>query len=81
VLFALVALFLTAERRRKNEDTWCSAYAPDRPCFDVRCSAVVFAAQTEVEYVVVVYATPPTDDSMTNPDYALSNYHWHSTIN
>jgi hypothetical protein len=41
---------------------------------------VVIAAQTEVEYVVVVYAKPPVDNSMINPDYALLDYHWHSTI-
>ena len=43
---------------------------------------VVFAAESEVqEYTIVVYAIPPTDDSMTNHDYALLNYHWYSTIN
>lgn len=33
------------------------------------------------ETIVIIYAIPPTDDSMTNPDYALLNYHWYSTIN
>jgi len=33
------------------------------------------------EAVVVAYAIPPTDDSMTNPDYGLIGYHWYSTIN
>lgn len=43
---------------------------------------VVFAAESDIErYVVVVYAIPPTDDSMTNPHYSRLNYHWYSTIN
>lgn len=32
------------------------------------------------ERVIVHYAIPPTDDSMTNPDYLLLAYHWHTTI-
>jgi len=28
---------------------------------------------------VVVNAIPPTDDSMTNPDYKLLSFHWYST--
>jgi len=41
-----------------------------------------FASDSSVhEYVVVIYTIPPTDDSMTDPDHALLNYHWYSTIN
>ncbi len=31
--------------------------------------------------VIVTYAIPPTDDSMSNPDYLLLSYHSYSTIN
>ncbi len=31
--------------------------------------------------VIVTYAIPSTDDSMTNPDYLLLSYHSYSTIN
>jgi len=33
------------------------------------------------EEIVVVYAIPPTDDSMTNPHYQLLSFHWYTTIN
>jgi len=33
------------------------------------------------EAVIVVYAIPPQDDSMTNPHYTLLRYHWYTTIN
>jgi len=29
----------------------------------------------------IVYAIPPTDDSMTNPHYALLPFHWYTTAN
>jgi len=29
----------------------------------------------------IVYAIPPTDDSMTNPHYQLLSYHWYTTAN
>jgi len=31
--------------------------------------------------VVVTYAIPPQDDSMTNPHYLLLDFHWYTTIN
>lgn len=31
--------------------------------------------------VVVTYAIPPEDDSMTNPHYQLLGFHWYTTIN
>jgi len=47
--------------------------------------AAALAASARVnsvqEKVVVVYAISPTDDSGTNPDYALLGFHWYSTIN
>jgi hypothetical protein len=33
------------------------------------------------ERVIIIEAIPPTDDSMTNPDYARLNYRWYTTIN
>lgn len=30
---------------------------------------------------IVVNAIPPTDDSMTNPDYKLLGFHWYTTAN
>ena len=30
---------------------------------------------------VIVYVIPPTDDSVTNPDYKLLPFHWYKTIN
>lgn len=32
------------------------------------------------ESVIVTYAIPPTDDSMTNPHYQLLSFHWDRTI-
>jgi hypothetical protein len=47
--------------------------------------AMIVAASTAeaavYEKIVVVYAIPPTDNSMTNPDYALLQFHWYTTIN
>jgi len=47
--------------------------------------AIIVAASTADasvhEEIVVVYAISPTDDSMTNPDYALLPFHWYTTIN
>jgi hypothetical protein len=34
-----------------------------------------------VEAIVITYTIPPTDDSLTNPDYQLLSYHSYSTIN
>jgi len=52
--------------------------------FSMFVSLPIFAeirAESDIqEYVVVITAIPPTDDSMTNPDYALLKYHWYSTI-
>ena len=43
---------------------------------------LVSAAESSVHgKVVVVYAIPPTDDSMTNPHYELLSFHWYTTIN
>jgi len=44
--------------------------------------AAAMASESSVhETIVIVYAIPPTDDSMTNPHYQLLSYHWYSTIN
>jgi len=47
--------------------------------------AMIVAASTAEasvhEEIVVVYAIPPTDDSMINPDYGLLPFHWYTTIN
>jgi hypothetical protein len=43
-------------------------------------AATTFEASVK-GYVIVVHATPPTDDSGTNPDYLLLSYHWYTTIN
>ncbi len=42
---------------------------------------VVSAESVVKERVIVIYAIPPTDNSMSNPDYQLLGYHWFSTIN
>jgi hypothetical protein len=46
--------------------TWASVYAFESP---VRGR------------VIITYAIPPTDDSMTNPHYLLLDWHWYTTIN
>ena len=44
--------------------------------------STVFAVDSSVhESVVVTYAIPPTDNSLTNPDYKLLRFHWFSTAN
>jgi len=44
--------------------------------------AAAMASECSVhETIVIIYAIPPTDDSMTNPHYQLLSYHWYSTIN
>jgi len=44
--------------------------------------ATAYAFESSIHgAVVVTYAIPPTDDSMTNPDYKLLSYHWYTTIN
>jgi len=47
--------------------------------------AAALAASARVNSVeekeIVVYAISPTDDSGTNPDYALLGFHWYSAIN
>jgi len=35
----------------------------------------------EEDGLIKVNAIPPSDDSMTNPDYKLLGFHWYSTIN
>jgi hypothetical protein len=35
----------------------------------------------EAVFAVRVAVTPPSDDSMTNPDYQLLGFYWHTTIN
>ena len=44
--------------------------------------STVFTVDSSVhESVVVTYAIPPTDNSLTDPDYKLLRYHWFSTSN
>jgi len=44
--------------------------------------STVFTVDSSVhESVVVTYAIPPTDNSLTDPDYKLLRYHWFSTAN
>jgi hypothetical protein len=50
------------------------------PIFVVVAAAYAFDSSIH-ESVIVVYAVPPTDNSMTNPDYKLLSYHWYTTIN
>jgi len=43
---------------------------------------LVSAAESSVQgRVIVVYAIPPEDDSMSNPHYELLPFHWYTTIN
>lgn len=46
--------------------TWTSIYAVKSPVTHER--------------VIVTYAIPPEDDSMTNPHYLLLDFHWYTTI-
>ncbi|MEM3577410.1 MAG: hypothetical protein QXX51_03030 [Candidatus Bathyarchaeia archaeon] len=44
-------------------------------------SSTVVAESLVHEEIIVVYAIPPQDDSMSNSHYALLPYHWYTTIN
>ncbi|MEM3459075.1 MAG: hypothetical protein QXN36_00595 [Candidatus Bathyarchaeia archaeon] len=50
------------------------------PIFAAAAAAYAFESSIYGR-VIVTYAIPPTDDSMTNPDYKLLSYHWYTTIN
>lgn len=43
--------------------------------------AAAIADSRVQEAVIVIYAIPPKDDSMTNPHYELSGIRWYTTIN
>jgi len=44
-------------------------------------TAVSASEKSVQKAVVVVYAIPPEDDSMTNPHYETLAFHWYTTIN
>ncbi len=69
LVFALVVAFLVPA-------PVLQAGRPD----DVRL-VVIELVEHEGKGPKVVYAIPPTDDSMTNPHYALLPFHWYTTAN
>jgi len=48
------------------------AWAKEEPVY-------LMVVEWERPHRVIVYAKPPTDDSMTNPHYKLLNFHWYTT--
>jgi len=50
------------------------------PIFAMIASASA-ADSTVHEKIIVSYAFPPEDNSMSNPHYKLLSFHWYATIN